>query len=371
MTSGTDPREPANPQTEGRARWEVRVVEGPPHGDLYELEQDTFFNVIDRRNGRAVKTFTGHYDASFTTSGTWGEGCSSGVQTVVIDEEGRCAFALHFNRRVDKFRLRPEQPPEDPALPWRLAGLPLPQLPTTVDGFVVDEGADFDSLLRRVAEGWVPADAASSYRQLPASWICDLYLRLNGLPTGTRLAAELARALTHDDSRRGVGLWFFRRLPCAEGSERILELVRSRGAAEALHTSSVKYGTEGWMEVAPIDVFAEILNGGNLDDVGISVLQMCGEAVLVPTTYCEERHVEAIARYDPAWVARNATSVVGACPGRLGLLLSTLYRAGHNDLVVTAGVALARHPGVDRRALEAWLERPRAGVDIEQIRRAL
>jgi len=356
----------------GRDRWEVRVKEGPPRGGLYELEQDTFFHVIDRWDGRRVKTFTGHYDASFTGEGRWGEGFSSGVRQVVIDEEGKRAFGMHFNRMVECFRLTEEPVTEDPSLPWRLAGLPLPEVPMTVDGLLIDDGIDFDALLARVAEGWLPSEVLPCYRSLPVAWICDLYLRLNGLPAATGLALAVERSVAAaSDSQRGAALWFYRRIPHAQGRQSVLEIVRLRGIDEAVRVSRVRYGGDGWLLVAPIDVLVAILDGSELDSRGVAALELCGKALLTPTSYCEESHLEAMARYDPGWLARNASAVVRACPSRLNPLLSRLYLAGRNDLVVAVGVALGRDPSIDRQALEAWLARAPAGLEVAEIRNAL
>lgn len=373
MTAEYDRGEPTNElHTGGRDRWEVRVVEGPARGGLYELEQETFYYVIDRSSGRAVKTFTGHYEASFTGEGTWGEGAYSGVRQVVIDEGGLCAFAIHSNRMVERFQLSSEPVSDNPALPWRLAGLPLPVLPMTVDGFPVHEETDFEMLVAEVVQGWVPADAPAPYGALPASWLCDLYLRLNGLPQSSTLAAILARSLAgQDDGMRGVALYFYLRIPHAQGRASVLEAVRSRGAAEAVRTSAVKYGERDRMYFAPLDFFAAILASDVLDPFGHAVLEAFREAILVTTTYFRDSHFEALARHAPEWAAVNAPAVVRACPGRLGRLLSQLYRADRSDLVVSAGIALAKDPSVDRKELEAWLAKPFGGLDTEEIRRVL
>jgi hypothetical protein len=66
-------------------RFEVVVEEGPPRGDLYELEQTTYYRVVDRRSGQVVVTFEGQMEASLsTTTGMWEDSRLSGVAEVSI-----------------------------------------------------------------------------------------------------------------------------------------------------------------------------------------------------------------------------------------------------------------------------------------------
>jgi hypothetical protein len=53
------------PQT---PRYIVRVEEGGGHGGLYELEQTTYYYVIDTRSQQVVLTFAGELSASLSTS---------------------------------------------------------------------------------------------------------------------------------------------------------------------------------------------------------------------------------------------------------------------------------------------------------------
>jgi hypothetical protein len=97
----------------------------------------------------------------------------------------------------------------------------------------------------------------------------------------------------------------------------------------------------------------------------------CGEAVLVPTTYFAEGHLEAVARHAPGWLASNAPAVVRACPPRLEPLLEQVYLVHRNDLVMSAGTALAQEAGGDREAIEACLASLLYVEDMEAFRRAL
>lgn len=66
-------------------RFEVLVAEGAPHGDLYELEQTTYYRVVDRHSNKVVMTFRGEMEASLsTTTGLWDDYHFSGVCEVLI-----------------------------------------------------------------------------------------------------------------------------------------------------------------------------------------------------------------------------------------------------------------------------------------------
>lgn len=92
----------------GRARWEVRQVEGSPRGGLYELEQRTDFFVVDRRTGETVASFSGLYESSFTGEGDWDSGSYSGVRAVEIDAAGRFVIAHRADGATERLAL-----PED------------------------------------------------------------------------------------------------------------------------------------------------------------------------------------------------------------------------------------------------------------------
>lgn len=67
-------------------RYEI-VTQTRDHGDIYELEQDTTYYIVDRRTGQAVLEFRSH-DFS-TYNGTWEHQSSAGVSSVEITADGR------------------------------------------------------------------------------------------------------------------------------------------------------------------------------------------------------------------------------------------------------------------------------------------
>jgi hypothetical protein len=66
-------------------RYEVVTEEGPAHGDLYELEQTTYYHVVDRQLDRVVISFEGTMEASLSReTGLWDDYHFSGVCEVSV-----------------------------------------------------------------------------------------------------------------------------------------------------------------------------------------------------------------------------------------------------------------------------------------------
>jgi len=71
-------------------RFEVVVESGPPRGDLYELEQRTYYQVVDRHSNQIVLVFESLMEASLSTdTGMWDDYRFRGVREVIVapDEE--------------------------------------------------------------------------------------------------------------------------------------------------------------------------------------------------------------------------------------------------------------------------------------------
>lgn len=66
-------------------RFRVVVEEGPPHGGLYELEQTTYYHVLDTHSGDVIMTFSGEMVAGLSQdTGMWEDYSYSGVREVAI-----------------------------------------------------------------------------------------------------------------------------------------------------------------------------------------------------------------------------------------------------------------------------------------------
>jgi len=93
---------------ERTGRFEVRVEEGSPRGDLYELEQTTHHQVIDTRTQEVVLTFQGEMEASLsTTTGMWENYRFSGVREVTIAPDEGSVVVQYFDGREEKVCLPP------------------------------------------------------------------------------------------------------------------------------------------------------------------------------------------------------------------------------------------------------------------------
>ena len=79
-------------------RFEVRMVESPPRGDLYELEQTTYFHVVDLLADKTILKFQGEMEASLSRdTGLWEDHRYSGVCEVVISPDEKTALVKYYN----------------------------------------------------------------------------------------------------------------------------------------------------------------------------------------------------------------------------------------------------------------------------------
>ena len=85
-------------------RFMVIVKEGPPHGDLYELEHDVYYNIVDRSSGHVIMTFHGEMEAtlSWTRGGMWENyHCVSGVSDVTIAPDEQSVIVRYADDREE------------------------------------------------------------------------------------------------------------------------------------------------------------------------------------------------------------------------------------------------------------------------------
>jgi len=92
-----------NPNSE---RFIVKIIEGPPRGDLYELEQATFFQIIDTTTGQVILNFRGDMEASLSRDdGQWDNYHYSGVSQVTISEDQRTALVEYYDGTKEQVSL--------------------------------------------------------------------------------------------------------------------------------------------------------------------------------------------------------------------------------------------------------------------------
>ena len=87
-------------------RYEVQVEEGAGHGDLYELEQTTYYRVIDTRSQSVVLTFEGELSASFS-GGQWTDYAYGGVCEVSVAPDEQAVRVKYYGGREETVPLPP------------------------------------------------------------------------------------------------------------------------------------------------------------------------------------------------------------------------------------------------------------------------
>jgi hypothetical protein len=90
-------------------RFEVVVVKGPPRGDLYELEQRTYYHVVDRQSQEIVMTFEGLMEASLSRdTGMWDDYYFSGAREVRIAADGQSVIVRYHDGSEERVPLTQE-----------------------------------------------------------------------------------------------------------------------------------------------------------------------------------------------------------------------------------------------------------------------
>jgi hypothetical protein len=87
-------------------RFEVVVEQGPAHGDLYELEQTTYYRVVDRQSKEVVLAFEGEMEASLSRStGLWDDYGFSGVSEVTLALDEQSVLVRYHDGREERVPL--------------------------------------------------------------------------------------------------------------------------------------------------------------------------------------------------------------------------------------------------------------------------
>ncbi len=84
------------------SRFEVVVEKGSPRGDLYELEEKTYYHVVDRQSQEVIMTFEELMEASLSTdTGLWDDYAFSGAAEVRIAPDG-LAVTIRYHDGVEE-----------------------------------------------------------------------------------------------------------------------------------------------------------------------------------------------------------------------------------------------------------------------------
>lgn len=78
------------------SRFEVVVKKGPPGGGLYELEQKTYYQVVDRHSKEIIMVFESLMEASLSTStGMWDDYRFTGASEVSITPDELAVLVVY------------------------------------------------------------------------------------------------------------------------------------------------------------------------------------------------------------------------------------------------------------------------------------
>lgn len=87
-------------------RFKVIVKEGSPRGDLFELEQATYFYVVDSFSDEIVLSYRGDVEASLSReTGMWDDYRYSGVAEVEISFDESAVVVRYFDGREERVSL--------------------------------------------------------------------------------------------------------------------------------------------------------------------------------------------------------------------------------------------------------------------------
>lgn len=87
-------------------RFEVVVESGSPRGDLYELEQRTWYRVIDTQTDQVLMVFESLMEASLSTdTGMWDDYRFTGVSGVSITPDGQSVAVRYHDGPEETFPL--------------------------------------------------------------------------------------------------------------------------------------------------------------------------------------------------------------------------------------------------------------------------
>ena len=79
-------------------RFEVVIRHGPPHGDLYELEQTTYYQVVGTLSQQVVMVFESEMEASMSRdTGMWEDYRFTGVSEVAVALDERSILVRYHH----------------------------------------------------------------------------------------------------------------------------------------------------------------------------------------------------------------------------------------------------------------------------------
>jgi len=93
-----------------RPRYHIEERDGEPHGDVYELEIDHWFDVVDTDTGMTVLSLMGTSRAKLDDHGCWGPASYSGIESVELAPEGDAVLVRETGRPGERRMPIPDVP---------------------------------------------------------------------------------------------------------------------------------------------------------------------------------------------------------------------------------------------------------------------
>jgi hypothetical protein len=93
-------------EAEPESRYEIVVRPGPPRGDLFELEQRTIYQVVDRLSGDVVLAFESLMEASLSRdTGLWDHHHQTGVAAIRVAADESTVVVTYHDGRIETIPL--------------------------------------------------------------------------------------------------------------------------------------------------------------------------------------------------------------------------------------------------------------------------
>lgn len=87
-------------------RFEVVETKGSPRGDLFELEQKTYYHIVDRHTEEVIMTFESLMEASLSRdTGMWDDYVFTGASEVAIAPDERSVIVKYHDGREETLPL--------------------------------------------------------------------------------------------------------------------------------------------------------------------------------------------------------------------------------------------------------------------------
>ena len=82
----------------GPGRYEIREEKGSPRGDLFELEQKTYYHVVDRYSEEIIMTFEALMEATLSRDdASWDNYEFTGAREVIISPDEESVTIRYFD----------------------------------------------------------------------------------------------------------------------------------------------------------------------------------------------------------------------------------------------------------------------------------